>query len=63
MVGEYSGASLGLGHRIEFAEGMFDSTGIFAGLALLSAMVIVLNEALELVEQRFRPGVEEAPPT
>lgn len=61
VVGEYSGASLGLGHRIEFAEGMFDSTGIFAGLTLLSGLVVVLNEALELIEQRFRPQVEEAP--
>lgn len=56
VVGEYMGASRGIGHRIDFAEGMFDATGIFAGLALLCGMVLVLNHALELVERRFRPG-------
>lgn len=56
VVGEYMGASRGIGHRIDFAEGMFDATGIFAGLTLLCAMVLVLNYGLELVERRFRPG-------
>ncbi len=63
VVGEYSGASEGLGHRIDFAEGMFDSTGIFAGLTLLSVMVVLLDGLLEMVEQRFRTrsaeGLEE----
>lgn len=56
VVGEYTGAAHGIGHRIDFAEGMFDSTGIFAGLALLCAMVLALDQVLDLVERRFRPG-------
>lgn len=53
IVGEYMGSSKGLGNRIQFAEGMFDATGVFAGLLILSLLVIVINTALERVEARF----------
>lgn len=53
VVGEYMGASAGLGHRIEFAENMFDATGVFAGLVMLALMVAVLNAGLRVVELGF----------
>lgn len=53
VVGEYMGSSKGVGHLIQFAEGMFDATGVFAGLTVLSLMVLVLNVVLERMEARF----------
>lgn len=53
VIGEYMGSSKGVGHLIQFAEGMFDSTGVFAGLMVLSIMVLVINVMLERLESRF----------
>lgn len=53
VVGEYMGSDRGLGNQIQYAQNMFDSAGVFAGLALLSVTVIVINRLLERVEARF----------
>jgi NitT/TauT family transport system permease protein len=53
VVGEYMGSAKGVGHLIQFSEGMFDSTGVFAGLTVLSIMVLMLNVILERLESRF----------
>lgn len=53
VVGEYMGSDRGLGNQIQYAQNMFDSAGVFAGLALLSATVILINRLLERVEARF----------
>ncbi|MFZ5815875.1 MAG: ABC transporter permease [Bacillota bacterium] len=53
VVGEYMGSAKGMGHLIQFAEGMFDATGVFAGLMMLSLMVLVMNLGLERLEARF----------
>ena len=37
VVGEYLGASRGIGYLIAQAEGVFDTTGVFAGMAVLAA--------------------------
>jgi NitT/TauT family transport system permease protein len=53
VVGEYMGSSKGVGHLIQFSEGMFDATGVFAGLLVLSLLAIIINAVLEKVEAQF----------
>jgi NitT/TauT family transport system permease protein len=53
VVAEYLGSSAGLGHMIAQAEGTMDATGVFAGLVLLSAFVIVLDTAVDRLEHRL----------
>src|ERR1700691_1817702 len=43
VVGEYLGAARGVGYLIAQAEGTFDTTGVFAGLAVLSAVVLLVG--------------------
>jgi NitT/TauT family transport system permease protein len=53
VIGEYLGASKGLGYVIQFSESTFDSAGVFAGLAVLAVTVIVLEVVLTRVEDRL----------
>jgi len=50
-VGEYLGATRGLGYVISQAEGTFDTTGVFAGMAVLSAVVVVVSAGVSRVER------------
>ncbi|MGY3617409.1 ABC transporter permease [Bradyrhizobium sp. USDA 10063] len=62
VVGEYLGAAAGLGYLIQQAEGVFDVAGVFAGMFVLSAFVILIDMAVTLVERRllvWRPTVAE----
>src|SRR6185312_1703368 len=43
VVGEYLGAAAGLGYLIQQAEGVFDVAGVFAGMFVLAAFVIVID--------------------
>ena len=59
VVGEYLGSSAGLGYKIHEAESVFDVTGVFAGMAILSVFVIAIDALVTLVENRllaWRPG-------
>ncbi len=63
VVGEYLGSAAGLGYLIQQAEGVFDVAGVFAGMLILAAFVIVIDGVVTLVERRllvWRPVVEEA---
>jgi NitT/TauT family transport system permease protein len=63
VVGEYLGAAAGLGYLIQQAEGVFDVAGVFAGMFVLSAFVIVIDVLVSMVERRllvWRPTVGEA---
>jgi NitT/TauT family transport system permease protein len=63
VVGEYLGSAAGLGYLIQQAEGVFDVAGVFAGMFILAAFVIVIDGVVTLVERRllvWRPAVEEA---
>ena len=65
VVGEYLGAAAGLGYLIQQAEGVFDVAGVFAGMFVLAAFVIVIDVIVSLVERRlliWRPGPSEAKP-
>jgi len=43
VVGEYLGSAAGLGYLIQQAEGVFDVAGVFAGMFVLSAFVILIG--------------------
>jgi NitT/TauT family transport system permease protein len=65
VVGEYLGAAAGLGYLIQQAEGVFDVSGVFAGMFVLAAFVIVIDLIVSLVERRllvWRPAPSEAKP-
>lgn len=53
VVGEYLGASKGMGYLISFAESMFNATQVMAGLFILMVLVGVIDVALKRVEARF----------
>jgi NitT/TauT family transport system permease protein len=62
VVGEYLGSAAGLGYLIQQAEGVFDVAGVFAGMAVLSAFVILIDLGVTLVERRlliWRPKTAE----
>ena len=52
VVGEYIGAAAGLGYLIAQAEGVFDTTGVFAGMTILVFFVLILDSAVSLIERR-----------
>jgi NitT/TauT family transport system permease protein len=53
VVGEYLGAARGVGYLISQAEGTFDTTGVFAGMAVLSAVVLVVGWGVDRLERRL----------
>ena len=62
VVGEYLGSAAGLGYLIQQAEGIFDVAGVFGGMFVLSAFVILLDFGVTLVERRllaWRPASTE----
>ena len=61
VVGEYLGASRGVGYLISQAEGVFDTTGVFAGMVVLSAVVLVVGTGVNRLERwllRWKPDRE-----
>jgi NitT/TauT family transport system permease protein len=62
VVGEYLGSAAGLGYLILQAELLFDVAGVFAGMFVLAAFVIVIDGLVTLVERRllvWRPVAAE----
>jgi NitT/TauT family transport system permease protein len=53
VVGEYLGAAAGLGYLIQQAEGVFDVAGVFAGMFVLAAFVLLIDYGVTLVERRL----------
>jgi NitT/TauT family transport system permease protein len=65
VVGEYLGSAAGLGYLIQQAEGVFDVAGVFAGMFVLAAFVIVIDTLVTLVEKRllvWRPLASDSRP-
>ncbi len=59
VVGEYLGSSRGIGYVIAQAEGVFDTTGVFAGMTVLAAVVLVVGAGVDRLERwllRWKPG-------
>ncbi|UDQ87395.1 ABC transporter permease [Xanthobacter autotrophicus] len=53
VVGEYLGSAAGLGYRIHQAEGVFDVTGVFSGMLVLSIFVIIIDTLVSAIENRL----------
>src|SRR5215510_6846346 len=65
VVGEYLGSAAGLGYIIQQAEGVFDVAGVFAGMFVLAAFVIVIDAFVTMIERRllvWRPAAAETRP-
>ena len=65
VVGEYLGVAAGMGYLIQQAEGVLDVAGMFAGMFVLAAFVIVIDAVVSLIEKRllvWRPAPSEAKP-
>lgn len=62
IIGEYLGASAGLGYLIAQAEGNFDAVGVFAGILILAVFVLLIDSVLDIIEKRlikWRPNASE----
>jgi NitT/TauT family transport system permease protein len=65
VVGEYLGAAAGLGYLIQQAEGVFDVAGVFAGMFVLAAFVILIDAVVSVIETRllvWRPAMADNRP-
>ncbi len=51
VVGEYLGATRGLGYVISQAEGTFDTTGVFAGMTVLAIVVVIVSAGVSRLER------------
>ena len=59
VVGEYLGASAGVGYAIAQAQGVFDTQGVFAGMFILMIVVLIIDIFVNRVERhllRWRPA-------
>jgi NitT/TauT family transport system permease protein len=64
VVGEYLGSSRGVGYVISQAEGVFDTTGVFAGMTVLAAVVLVVGAGVSRLERwllRWKPQHAQQP--
>ena len=58
IVGEFLVSSAGVGHYIEHAREVSDTVGVFAGIVVATALVLVVNAIVERLERhalRWRP--------
>lgn len=53
VVGEYLGSARGVGYLVQQAEGTFDSAGVFAGMTVLAAVVLLIDAAIHALERRL----------
>ena len=53
IIGEFLVGNEGLGYLIENSRQNFDTTGVFAGIVVATALVLAINAALALVDRRF----------
>lgn len=59
VVGEYLGSAAGLGYLIHQAEGVFDVTGVFAGMVILMMFVMLIDTIVTVIEKPllvWKPG-------
>src|SRR5438874_10454139 len=59
VVGEFIGSIHGLGHLIAFAQGTFDTNGVFAAMAILAVIALAAEFLITTLENRlitWRPG-------
>ena len=52
IIGEFLVGNAGLGYLIEYSRQNFDTTGVFAGIVVATALVLAINGVLALVDRR-----------
>ncbi len=58
VVGEYMGSARGMGYLIQNSQGLFDTTGVMAGLLITSTVVLIIDVLITRLEShllRWRP--------
>jgi len=55
IIGEFIAASKGLGWYIAYSGGIFDTTGVMAGLLVLGIIAVSLDAAVERIGRRLTP--------
>jgi NitT/TauT family transport system permease protein len=63
VVGEYLGAAKGVGYVIAQAEGVFDTTGVFAGMIILMLVVLLIDLLVNRLEAHLLRWQEPAKTT
>jgi NitT/TauT family transport system permease protein len=53
IIGEFLVGNEGLGYLIEYSRQNFDTTGVFTGIVVATALVLLINAALVALDQRF----------
>ena len=53
IIGEFLVGKEGLGFLIEYSRQNFDTTGVFVGIVVATALVLVINAALGFVDRKF----------
>jgi NitT/TauT family transport system permease protein len=59
IIGEFLVGNEGLGYLIEYSRQNFDTTGVFAGIVVATALVLVINAVLAVIDRRvnaWRPA-------
>ena len=52
VVGEFIAADVGLGYYINNSRSMVDTVGLFAGIVLVTLLVIIINVILQIIQSR-----------
>lgn len=53
IVGEYIGSNSGLGWMVENAGGMFDTTRVLSTIVVMTVIMMLLNEGVNVLEKRL----------
>ena len=53
IIGEFLVGNEGLGYMIEHSRQSFDTTGVFTGVVVATALVLVINAVLERIDRRL----------
>ena len=63
IVGEFAGASAGLGYMIQFASTQLDTPLVFAALIVISVVGVVFYYLIELLERGVTPWAPKFDPS
>lgn len=53
VIGEMIASSHGLGYLVQFSGAQFDTAGIFAVLAVIGLLAVVLNQVVQCAQSRL----------
>ena len=52
IIAELIGSSVGIGYYIKLSSNLFDTTGVFTGLFVITVIAMLLEQLVALVERR-----------